>query len=158
MKVLLQHFIDQNTTSWTVIYMYTKKSPLYMQVSSKKSMPSKDQTLKGLFLNHTWLTTGLDQYPTLHLKQFHLDIQTFQSQLLTILKSSALIRVVLFDFCKAFDLIDHNILVRKLSDYNITKQMLCWIADFLSDRRQRVKLAQDCFSEWRYIGCAETIV
>ena len=29
--------------------------------------------------------------------------------------------------------------------------MLCWIVDFLSDWRQRVKLAQDCFSEWRYI-------
>ena len=62
-----------------------------------------------------------------------------------------MIRVVLFDFRKAFDLIDHNILVRKLSDYDIPKHILCWIADFLSDRRQRVKLAQDCFSEWRYI-------
>ena len=29
--------------------------------------------------------------------------------------------------------------------------ILCWIADFLLDRRQRVKLAQDCFSEWCYI-------
>ena len=65
--------------------------------------------------------------------------------------NSAVIRVVLFDFCKAFDLIDHNILVRKLLDYDILKHMLCWIIDFLSDRRQRVKLAQDCFSEWHYI-------
>ena len=72
--------------------------------------------------------------------------------------NSAVIRVVLVDFRKAFDLIDHNILVRKLSDYDILKHILCWIADFLSDRRQRVKLAQDCFSEWRYIVCAETIV
>ena len=64
---------------------------------------------------------------------------------------SAVIRVVLFDFRKAFDLIDHNILVRKLLDYDIPNHILCWITDFLSDRRQRVKLAQDCFSEWRYI-------
>ena len=28
--------------------------------------------------------------------------------------------------------------------------ILFWL-DFLLDRRQRVKLAQDCFSEWRYI-------
>ena len=48
-------------------------------------------------------------------------------------------------------IIDHNILVRKLSDYDIPNHILCWIADFLLDRRQRVKLAQDCFSEWRYI-------
>ena len=38
--------------------------------------------------------------------------------------NSAVIRVVLFDFRKAFDLIDHNILVRKLSDYDIPKHML----------------------------------
>ena len=50
---------------------------------------------------------------------------------------------------KQGDLIDHNILVRKLSDYDIPNHILCWIADFLLDRRQRVKLAQGCFSEWR---------
>ena len=65
--------------------------------------------------------------------------------------NAAAIRLVLFDFCKAFDLIDHNIVVRKLSDYNIPNHILSWIADFLLDRRQRVELAQDCFSEWRYI-------
>ena len=62
-----------------------------------------------------------------------------------------MIRVVLFDFRKAFDLIDHNILVRKLSDYDIPNHILFWIADFLLDRRQRVKMAQDFFSEWRYV-------
>ena len=65
--------------------------------------------------------------------------------------NSAVIRVVLFDFRKAFDRIDHNILVRKLLDYDIPNHILCWIVDFLSDRRQRVKLVEDCFSEWRYI-------
>ena len=65
--------------------------------------------------------------------------------------NSAVIRVVLFDLCKAFDFIDHNILVRKLLDYDILNHILCWIVDFLSDRRQRVKLSEDCFSEWRYI-------
>ena len=53
---------------------------------------------------------------------------------------------------KAFDHIDHNILERKLSDYDISNHILCLIADFLLDRRQRVKkLAQGCFSEWLYI-------
>ena len=50
--------------------------------------------------------------------------------------NSAVIRVVLFDFRKAFDLIDHNILVRKLSDYDIPNHISCWIVDFLSYRRQ----------------------
>ena len=38
--------------------------------------------------------------------------------------NSAVIRVVLFDFCKAFDFIDHNILVRKLLDYDILNHIL----------------------------------
>ena len=39
----------------------------------------------------------------------------------------------------------------KLLDYDIANHILCWIVDFLSATRQRVKLAEDCFSEWRYI-------
>ena len=55
---------------------------------------------------------------------------------------------MLFDFRKAFDLIDHNILSEKLTRYNIPKTIMYWILDFLSNRKQRVKLCNDCFSEW----------
>ena len=48
----------------------------------------------------------------------------------------------------AFDLIDHKILVRKLMTYSLPSSIFTWITDFLSCRRQRVKLGQDCFSEW----------
>ena len=37
-----------------------------------------------------------------------------------------------------------------MTGYNIPNHILCLIADFLLDRRQRVKLAQDCFSECHY--------
>ena len=36
--------------------------------------------------------------------------------------NGATARVVLFDFRKAFDLIDHNVLVRKLSSYDIPRR------------------------------------
>ena len=39
-------------------------------------------------------------------------------------------RVVLFDFRKAFDLIDHTILVKKLCSYSLPSQVLSWIVDF----------------------------
>ena len=58
-------------------------------------------------------------------------------------------RAVLFDFKKTFDLIDHGILVQKLRLFNIPEAVILWITDFLSCRKQRVKLGQDCFSEWR---------
>ncbi|CAB4032223.1 RNA-directed DNA polymerase from mobile element jockey, partial [Paramuricea clavata] len=61
------------------------------------------------------------------------------------------VRVVVFDFRKAFDLIDHNILVRKLKDLNIAHNIISWIVDFLKCRKQRVKLSQDCKSEWKNV-------
>ena len=44
--------------------------------------------------------------------------------------SKCAVRVFLLDFAKAFDLIDHNTLLRKL----------IWIKSFLTERRQLVKL------------------
>ena len=60
----------------------------------------------------------------------------------------ATVRAVLFDFKKAFDLIDHHILINKLHNYDLPEAILFWIIDFLTDRKQRVKLGSDCFSEW----------
>ena len=53
--------------------------------------------------------------------------------------NGATVRVVLFDLRKAFDLIDHRILVSKLRVYDIPEAVLSWITDFLTDRKQRVK-------------------
>ena len=58
------------------------------------------------------------------------------------------VRVMLFDLKKAFGLIDHAILMAKLGDYELPPRVLDWIADFLTDRKQRVKLAYDCYSDW----------
>ena len=61
--------------------------------------------------------------------------------------------VVLFDFRKAFDLINHNVLVRKLSPYDIPRRILCWIVDFLMDRkRHMIKLSHDCYSVGRSVS------
>ena len=58
----------------------------------------------------------------------------------------ASVRVILSDFKKAFDLIDHLILVRKLGTYSIPHAVIPWI-DF-SPRSNSVKLGHDCFSKW----------
>ena len=58
------------------------------------------------------------------------------------------IRTILFDYRKAFDLIDHGILIDKLSRLELPPSVINWIIDLLTDRFQRVKLADDCFSEW----------
>ena len=65
--------------------------------------------------------------------------------------NGATTRAVLFDFRKAFDLIGHHVLVQKLSTYDFQESIMCWILDFLTNRRQRVKLSCDCVSEWRAV-------
>ena len=57
-------------------------------------------------------------------------------------------RVLLFDYRKAYDLIDHKILVNKLKQVNIPNSVINWVIDFLSGRSQRVKLGKDFLSEW----------
>lgn len=50
------------------------------------------------------------------------------------------IDVIYLDFQKAFDTVPHNRLILKLKGYGITGNILHWIKDFLSDRKQRVVL------------------
>ena len=56
----------------------------------------------------------------------------------------------LYDYKKAFDFIDHKILVRKLCNLDLPIEIINWIIDFLSDRSQRIKLSGGCYPEW---GC-----
>ncbi len=49
-------------------------------------------------------------------------------------------RIALLDYRKAFDLVDHNLLVSKLSNFEIKPTVINWIADFLRGRTQRVKI------------------
>ena len=61
------------------------------------------------------------------------------------------VRVVLFDYRKALDLIDHALLARKLLALDMPVGVSFWIIDFLTDRKQRVKLGEGCLSEWRNV-------
>ena len=62
--------------------------------------------------------------------------------------SGSAVRGVLLDYRKAFDLVDHSILAAKILELRIPRRIARWVCDFLMDRRQRVKLSNDCFSEW----------
>ena len=46
--------------------------------------------------------------------------------------------VIFIDFAKAFDKIDHNLLLKKLSLYGISGKLYDWIKDFLHERVQQV--------------------
>ena len=50
------------------------------------------------------------------------------------------VRVVLLDFSKAFDLINHHILVDTLLTNGVPAHIVRWLAAFLLDRQQQVKI------------------
>ena len=52
----------------------------------------------------------------------------------------AFVRVLLLDYTKAFDRINHQLLIDKLKDYKVSPIIIDWIASFLSDRKQQVRL------------------
>ena len=61
------------------------------------------------------------------------------------------LRIVLLDFSKAFDRINLNVLITKLIDMGFRRSLIPWLCDFLSDRRQRVKLGES-ISEWAQVN------
>jgi hypothetical protein len=46
--------------------------------------------------------------------------------------------ILYLDFAKAFDCVDHVILIEKLKWYGVTGNLLNWFTDYLGDRSQRV--------------------
>ena len=56
------------------------------------------------------------------------------------------VHAVFFDFAKAFDLVDHNILLKKI-DKILSTWLTSWIAQYLSRQKQRIK-SNNKTSEW----------
>ncbi len=50
------------------------------------------------------------------------------------------VRVLLVDYTKAFDLINHDILINKLTNSGVAPHIVRWMAAFLLNRTQRVKI------------------
>jgi len=63
--------------------------------------------------------------------------------------TGAHVRAALLDYKKAFDLVDHNLLIAKLFSLGAKPTIVNSVADFLRDRYQLVKLNFDCFSDFK---------
>ena len=64
----------------------------------------------------------------------------------------------LMDLGKAFDTINHQLLLAKLNAYRFNKQALAILCNYLSNRKQRIKI-NNAFSSWKEIKvrCASRI-
>ena len=62
----------------------------------------------------------------------------------------SVVRVLFLDFRKAFDRVDHHILLSKLVNHDVPDFIISWLASFLSSRKQRVKI-DNIKSDWCHI-------
>ncbi|KAL1452280.1 hypothetical protein WDU94_006566 [Cyamophila willieti] len=56
--------------------------------------------------------------------------------------------LLLLDFSKAFDSVDHEILIARLSSMNFSQNSLAWFRSYLDNRRQCVKGKEGLISSW----------
>ena len=73
-------------------------------------------------------------------------VQHYQS-ILEWLSQGKDVDVMYLDFSKAFDKVDHNILLKKLKSIGISDQLCVWISSFLKDRKQFVAVEGAISSE-----------
>ncbi len=51
--------------------------------------------------------------------------------------------LILLDLHKAFDMVNHDLLLRKLKQYRVSVNALCWFTSYLTDRKQYVQVNQN---------------
>jgi len=58
------------------------------------------------------------------------------------LENNCAVRAVFIDYAKAFDHVDHSIVIQKLLDLGVPKVIVRWLCSFLVERQQRVKFSE----------------
>ncbi|XP_071953430.1 uncharacterized protein [Antedon mediterranea] len=97
-----------------------------------------------------WVTSDIHQH--LDIKQFgcrkgsstsHYLVDMIQSVISDIVKGDSFVDICAVDFTKAFDRIDHTVIVRKLVDIRVRKSIIPTICSFLTDRKINTKLRSE---------------
>ena len=70
-----------------------------------------------------------------------------QKDILDILENGDNLELIYLDFAKAYDKVDHSILMKKIENMGVRGNTLAWINHWLCQRRQRVRVGQE-LSNW----------
>ena len=65
---------------------------------------------------------------------------TYMDSVLTMLEEGNPVDVIYLDFSKAFDRVDHRILMKKVENLGIKGKILTWLKEFLTNRQQQVRV------------------
>ena len=92
-------------------------------------------------LMHSRIINFLDSNNSLYDMQYGFRSRLNQHMLLESLSKKQISLLLLIDFSKAFDMVEHTILLRKLEHYGIRGLALKWMTSYLKNRSQFVSLS-----------------
>lgn len=97
-----------------------------------------------LVTNHmTWVTGKLivnEQHGFIKGRSTNTNLLLYQNYILECLESKLQVDSIYTDFSKAFDRVDHELLIAKLKALGIDGQLLNWLSSFLTGRTQSVRI------------------
>ncbi len=99
---------------------------------------------------HNHLYSYLMKYNLIHLAQLgfrkchscETALAKMVSQWSTNMNKRDLTGLILLGLHKAFDMVNHDLLLRKLKKYTASDNVLCWFTSYLTDRKQYVQINQ----------------
>ena len=103
----------------------------------------KQKIMKHLILNHK-LNKG--QHGFVPGRSTQTQLLAHYNDIYETLMEGKRLDTVFLDFAKAFDKVDHNILLEKVKKHKISGKIGRWLEEFLKDRKFRV-VANNCISE-----------
>ena len=109
-----------------------------LAVVSKILEKHVSSTFYTLLNENNLLNPKQSGFRTQHSCQTALTLMT--EEWLNAMHKGELTDVLLIDLCKAFDLVDHSLLLRKLKIYRCSENALTWFTSYLSERTQRVDI------------------
>ena len=107
----------------------------------------KDEVLR--FLEHNGML-NIDQHGFRKKKSCVTNLLEYLDKVTELVDLGESVDVVLLDFKKAFDRVDHETLLIKMSNLGIGGKLLAWVREWLTGRRQRVHLPNGT-SEWKNV-------
>ena len=135
-------FPDEQTIA-NVIPLYKCDDPkLFNNYRPVSVLPSVSKVFERIMYNR--FVSYLNEYKILFSYQFgfrkihstYMALMTLMNKLTKCLDNDEYIIGVFLDFSKAFDIVNHVILLQKLSVYGVKGNALSWLESYLKNRRQ----------------------
>ena len=156
---LIQGTFPQELKLANVIPLYKSGDP---QVFNNYRPVSLLPTLSQLFekVMYTRLISFLETHKILICNQFgfrrshssYMALMVMINEITRALENGEHVVGIFLDFSKAFDTVNHDVLLNKLNHYGVRGNALEWFTSYLSDRRQYVTY-NGCSSSTKYIKC-----